>query len=101
MSDDTETTCVACGLPTDERQSLPVSNGEVVGNDFEGEWGGVPACAGCVAVHAAGGPAALAAHVRVTRALRNTVSAARRALHQLARDADAAFDSIPSLPREA
>jgi hypothetical protein len=37
------------------RWGLPIDNcAELVSNDFEGEWGGVPACRECYEAHAEG-----------------------------------------------
>lgn len=58
-------TCAACDEETSATQSLPVDdNGAFVNNDYEGEWGGVPACRRCFDIHAAGGVAALNAFLR-------------------------------------
>lgn len=65
-----QTLCKACGEPTVDGCGLPVdSTGRFVHNGYTGEWGGVPACRGCHEVHKAGGPDALAAHVKATEEL--------------------------------
>jgi hypothetical protein len=46
--------CWRCGELTPSRWGLPVWNGELVSNDWQGEWGGVPACEACFDLHAAG-----------------------------------------------
>lgn len=48
-------TCAACGADTLAQQGLPMSNGEFVANDFQGEWGGAPACRECFEAHRDGG----------------------------------------------
>lgn len=54
--------CAACGDEVPSEQGLPVdTSGDFVDNDYDGEWGGVPACRRCYDVHAAGGAAALEA----------------------------------------
>lgn len=87
MSDTaSESTCTACGEPVDPVHSLPVdTTGRIVHNGYTGEWAGVPACAGCYAVHAAGGPDALDAHVKATADLRATLQRTRAAADALAR----------------
>jgi hypothetical protein len=63
--------CVSCRC---ERAaavySLPMSNGEVVDNDFTGEWGSAPCCVDCFNVHEAGGADGLRAHVKVLKMIR-------------------------------
>ena len=46
-------TCCVCGEDCLSLWGLPVSSetGEIVANDFEGEWGGVPACQSCWSRH--------------------------------------------------
>lgn len=46
--------CHICGEPTPSRWGVPVWNGEIVANDWPGEWGGVPACEKCWAEHERG-----------------------------------------------
>jgi hypothetical protein len=46
--------CGNCGAPASPQHGLPVSNGEIVSNDFHGEWGGVAACEQCFNNHAEG-----------------------------------------------
>lgn len=55
--------CWICGGPS-LRKGIPVANGEPVPNDYVGEWGGVPACDTCFALHEAGDMPALAARRR-------------------------------------
>jgi hypothetical protein len=49
-------TCCICGTETPSHWGVPVDSetGEIVANDFEGEWGGVPACRECHAAHDSG-----------------------------------------------
>jgi hypothetical protein len=48
--------CCMCGKETPCRWGLPVDSetGEIVANDFPGEWGGVPACKDCWKAHESG-----------------------------------------------
>ena len=46
--------CVACRRPSSGWHALPVFNGDIVSNDWPGEWGGVPCCESCYAAHAEG-----------------------------------------------
>ena len=48
--------CCMCGVEHLNRQGIPVSSqtGQIVGNGFEGDWGGKPACAMCHRRHADG-----------------------------------------------
>lgn len=47
--------CAICGEVTPVRWGLPVDRcGDLVPNDYEGEWGGVPACQDCHDAHARG-----------------------------------------------
>ncbi len=46
------TVCHRCNADTPHNWGLPVDeNGEYVRNDYEGEWGGVPACEDCYTWH--------------------------------------------------
>ena len=47
--------CWACGLPDLHKWGLPIDEcAELVPNDYEGEWGSVPACRECYQAHAEG-----------------------------------------------
>jgi hypothetical protein len=46
--------CVACGQPSSGFHGLPVFNGDIVSNDWPGEWGGVPCCLACFYLHEQG-----------------------------------------------
>lgn len=48
--------CCICGEADLNRWGLPfcLDTGELVSNDFEGDWGGKPACRVCFAKHANG-----------------------------------------------
>lgn len=47
--------CWACGAETPCQWGLPIDDcGDLVSNDYEGEWGGVPACQRCCEAHAQG-----------------------------------------------
>lgn len=47
--------CWVCGEPTPYKWGLAVNAyAELVANDYEGEWGGVPACQDCYEGHAQG-----------------------------------------------
>ena len=47
--------CWACGADTPSRWGLPIdSSAELVPNDYQGDWGGVPACKSCFDAHAQG-----------------------------------------------
>ena len=46
--------CVACGRPSSGFHGLPVFNGDVVSNDWPGEWAGVPCCEPCYTAHLEG-----------------------------------------------
>lgn len=46
--------CVACGEPCEGECSLPIFNGDIVSNDWPGDWGGVPCCNRCYELHASG-----------------------------------------------
>jgi len=45
-----------CGVETPTRWGLPVDSetAQIVANDFEGEWGGIPACRECWERHERG-----------------------------------------------
>ena len=51
-----ETQCCMCGKRTQSRYGIPVDSetGEIVANDSERSWGGVPACKECHDAHATG-----------------------------------------------
>jgi hypothetical protein len=51
--------CAQCGTVCESRQGLPMANGEIVENNYQGEWGGSPACPPCYQAHAEGGVAGL------------------------------------------
>lgn len=46
--------CCVCGEETVSRWGIPVDSetGEIVANDFQGDWGGKPACFPCWESHA-------------------------------------------------
>lgn len=48
--------CWACGDETPARWGLPIRSdtAELADNDYEGDWGGVPACEACWRAHAEG-----------------------------------------------
>lgn len=46
--------CVNCGKPSSGFHGLPVFNGDIVSNDWPGEWGGACCCEDCYNRHAAG-----------------------------------------------
>lgn len=79
-----DTACVACTLEASGKHSLPVDeDGEIVGNDYAGEWVGAPACEGCYIIHAAGGPTMLEVHLRATKMLRTRVAGALEELRKV------------------
>lgn len=39
--------CHVCCVPGQNLQGIPIYEGVVLHNDYEGEWGGVPACKDC------------------------------------------------------
>jgi hypothetical protein len=45
-----------CGEDTPSKWGLPIcsEDGTIVANDYEGEWGGIPACESCWAKHEKG-----------------------------------------------
>ena len=50
-----EVTCCMCGVISPGKWGIPVGEtGEIVANDFDGEWAGVPACQRCHDRHAVG-----------------------------------------------
>lgn len=60
-----ESECVACGvLLFDPHRGLPFADGEIVDNDYDGEWAGFDSCAICHEIHEAGGVRALRAHLK-------------------------------------
>lgn len=65
--DEPWSTCAACGEETPARWGLPVADGEVVENDYVGDWGGVPACRACFEIHAAGGVRGLGLYLAMRR----------------------------------
>ena len=47
--------CWYCGGDcTGHNCGLPIFNGDLMSNDWQGEWGGVPACQGCYDKHERG-----------------------------------------------
>jgi hypothetical protein len=45
-------TCSICGADTPSNWGIPVNtNGDVVPNNYQGEWGGIPACQPCFKKH--------------------------------------------------
>lgn len=48
--------CSTCGVETESRWGLPISSttGQIVENEFDGEWGAIPACQACHDDHALG-----------------------------------------------
>lgn len=48
--------CCVCGEWDVSQWGVPVDSvsGEIVANEFEGEWGGVPVCRECYAKHESG-----------------------------------------------
>ena len=48
--------CCLCGIHCPSTHGIPVDSGcgIIVANDFEGEWGGMPACKSCHDRHALG-----------------------------------------------
>lgn len=53
---DSEVTCCLCGQEAPHRWGIPVDSevGQVVANDYRGEWGCKPACESCWSKHAQG-----------------------------------------------
>jgi hypothetical protein len=47
-------TCSICGEDTPSRWGVPRHNGDLVSNDWPGEWAASPACQRCHNAHAAG-----------------------------------------------
>ena len=45
---------VNCGAPSSGFHGLPIFNGDIVSNDWQGEWGGVPCCERCYTLHEQG-----------------------------------------------
>lgn len=48
------TNCTICGVETPSKWGVPVWNGDIVANDWPGEWGGVAACEKCWEEHERG-----------------------------------------------
>lgn len=50
------TQCCICGIDCPSTHGIPVDSetAEIVSNDFDGDWGGKPACESCHDRHAAG-----------------------------------------------
>lgn len=46
--------CCNCGLSCDQAQGLPMYEGEIVPNDWAGEWCGANACRACFEAHERG-----------------------------------------------
>lgn len=46
--------CCICGTMTFVRWGVPVHNGDIVSNDFQGEWAASPVCSRCYGRHARG-----------------------------------------------
>lgn len=46
--------CFACGGVASGHHGLPTFNGDLVSNDWPGEWFGVPACERCYELHEQG-----------------------------------------------
>lgn len=46
--------CYVCGEPASGFHGLPIFNGDVMSNDWPGEWAGVPACLRCYEKHERG-----------------------------------------------
>ena len=46
-----DTDCTLCGARHSLAQGLPMYEGEVVADDFEGDWGGFPVCKKCFVKH--------------------------------------------------
>lgn len=61
--DPPETECIACGVVCDVAQGLPMYEGEVVENDYAGEWAGFHCCRPCYEAHRDGGVAGLRARL--------------------------------------
>lgn len=74
------TLCVACGDDASGQHGLAVDDaGELVANDYAGEWAGVAACEACYTFHRDHGPAALLAHLAALTKLRALLGRAFRA----------------------
>jgi hypothetical protein len=111
------TACVACGEEASGRHSLPVSEtGDVVGVTYGGEWGGVPSCEACYALHVAATQymdtgavtgddpfgdrfrLVLAAHLDATRELRRKLMRARTDLKLIRGTAAETLDDVHEEP---
>lgn len=46
--------CPGCGGRASPFHGLPVFNGDIMSNDWPGEWGGAPACEACFEKHLRG-----------------------------------------------
>ncbi len=46
--------CRLCGADTPSRWGVPMYEGNLLSNDFQGEWFGAPACQACHDAHARG-----------------------------------------------
>lgn len=46
--------CFVCGGEASGYHGVPVFNGDLMSNDWPGEWGGVPSCERCYDRHARG-----------------------------------------------
>lgn len=76
-------------------QSLPIdNNGDVVANDYAGEWAGRPCCRTCYDVHKAAGPVALEAHVKATADLSRQLEDTRAKLAEVRNVAQLACDFL-------
>lgn len=47
-------TCPVCGEPASGFHGLPMFNGDVMSNDWSGDWVGVPCCEQCYEKHLRG-----------------------------------------------
>jgi len=46
-----EVDCILCGTTNSDSLFLPMYEGQVVPNDYEGEWAGMPVCRTCYRKH--------------------------------------------------
>lgn len=46
--------CVNCRQPSSGHHALPIFNGDIMSNEWPGEWGGVPCCERCYELHEQG-----------------------------------------------
>lgn len=111
---ETYTPCVSCGDEASGHHALPVdTDGEIVSNDYGGEWAGMPACERCFAIHAAVNDATGKADERnpgatvravleqydaATRQVRGLLAQARQDLKIIQGAAREALDSIGHAP---